>query len=350
MTKYLVAAGGLAVAVGVGALVLILMLVSAIAGGQQSASAAPVDSQCSLTAPDLGSLPNLDSEQSKNAGIIIAVAYSVFPKNEAPRAAEVGIATAYQESTLRNLHYGDLDSLGLFQQRSAWAPAADREDPEKAARMFFTGGQAGQRGLKDVPGWQALPIAIAAQSVQVSFDGSLYAQWIPLAEHVVSAAVDSGKIQPVASSCQRNVPAGTVVFPLPAHSGYVDDHNFGGYGSHWASFHTGDDFSVACGTPVFAVTGGTIIIRHDQAWAGPNLVEVSTGKGKLTTWYAHMQSVYVHDGQVVKPGQHIGDVGAEGNATGCHLHLEVHPHGGTIYQDPIDPSPWLARNVGKTLA
>ena len=51
--------------------------------------------------------------------------------------------------------------------------------------------------------------------------------------------------------------------------------------------------------------------------------------------------VYVKAGQHVRPGQIIGRVGDEGNATGCHLHFELHPDGGSIYQDSTDPDPWL---------
>ena len=46
-------------------------------------------------------------------------------------------------------------------------------------------------------------------------------------------------------------------------------------------------------------------------------------------------------------GQQIGEVGDLGNATGCHLHFEVHPRGGSIYQDDVDPSAWLKAHVGR---
>ncbi len=137
-----------------------------------------------------------------------------------------------------------------------------------------------------------------------------------------------------------------MVFPLPQRSGYRDAHNFGRAGAQWASVHTGDDLSVACGTPVLAATAGTVIIRTDQPWAGRWLVQVSTGPGQLTTWYAHMRAVTVTEGQTVRAGQQIGEVGDLGNATGCHLHFEVHPHGGTIYQDSVDPIAWLRAHIG----
>ena len=66
----------------------------------------------------------------------------------------------------------------------------------------------------------------------------------------------------------------------------------------------------------------------------------------LTTWYAHLRSIDVTDGQVVGAGEHIGEAGDLGNATGCHLHFEVHLHNGTIYgPDNIDPTPWLAAHA-----
>jgi murein DD-endopeptidase MepM/ murein hydrolase activator NlpD len=139
----------------------------------------------------------------------------------------------------------------------------------------------------------------------------------------------------------RQLKPGSVSFPLPPGSGFYDNHNWGQPGVHWASFHTGDDYSVGCGTPVLAATAGKIEILTDQAWAGTWLVMVSTGRGKLTTWYAHMERLAVKAGQHVKPGQIIGEVGRGGNATGCHLHFELHPDGGSIYQDTVDPDPWL---------
>ena len=143
---------------------------------------------------------------------------------------------------------------------------------------------------------------------------------------------------------------GPVVFPLPSNSGYIDDHNYGARGDRWKSFHTGDDFSVACGTPVYAVTAGTIILQTGPgwAWAGNWLVQVQTEPGHLTTWYAHMQALTVTNGQHVTAGQQIGNVGALGNASGCHLHFEVHPQGGGYMVDQVNPDPWLTANLSKT--
>jgi hypothetical protein len=61
-----------------------------------------------------------------------------------------------------------------------------------------------------------------------------------------------------------------------------------------------------------------------------------------------MRDVRVFPGERVTAGEQIGEVGDLGNATGCHLHFEVHPHGGSIYEDGVDPSQWLRDNVGRS--
>jgi hypothetical protein len=224
-------------------------------------------------------------------------------------------------------------------------------DVASSARMFYTGGQAGQRGLLDVPGWQTMSIAAAAQAVQVSAFPSAYARWESLARSVVArlggvAADAADAVDTV--ECTTLTGTGTVTWPVPGGPAH-DSRNWGNGGALWAHGHTGTDFSVPCGTPVFAATGGTIVIERGPSWFGTWLVKVSTGQGRLTTWYAHMQAVTVTDGQSVTAGQKIGEVGSLGNSTGCHLHFEVHPHGGSIYEDGVNPSAWLAANVGRNL-
>ncbi|HEU5036356.1 MAG TPA: M23 family metallopeptidase [Nocardioides sp.] len=134
---------------------------------------------------------------------------------------------------------------------------------------------------------------------------------------------------------------GAIAFPLAPGTPYRDLDNFGARSRHWATTHTGDDLSAACGAPVVAATDGTVMVRTDQRWAGRWLVIVSTATGSLATWYAHMQALAVADGQQVAAGDALGEVGQEGNATGCHLHFEVHPEGGSIYADDTDPAAWL---------
>ena len=115
-----------------------------------------------------------DAEQLANAATIINVGKSL---DASPRDLQIALMAAMQESSLRNLDYGDRDSVGLFQQRNAWGEFAQRHDPEQAARMFFTGGHGGQRGLFDITDRERMSLAEAAQAVQVSAYPDAYTKW-----------------------------------------------------------------------------------------------------------------------------------------------------------------------------
>ncbi|MGC0374688.1 C40 family peptidase [Streptomyces sp. SAI-229] len=121
------------------------------------------------------SVPGLDdpAEQVPNAKTIQATGVAM---NIPARGQVVALATALQESGLRNLTYGDRDSLGLFQQRPSmgWGTANEILDPVHASTRFY-------EGLKKVSGWQSLSITQAAQAVQKSGFPDAYAKWEPLA-------------------------------------------------------------------------------------------------------------------------------------------------------------------------
>src|SRR4051794_15420829 len=78
----------------------------------------------------------LSTEQAENASIIAGVAVR---RGLPARAASIALATAFQESKLRNLDHGDRDSLGLFQQRPSqgWGTARQIQDPYYAAGRFY---------------------------------------------------------------------------------------------------------------------------------------------------------------------------------------------------------------------
>ncbi len=110
-----------------------------------------------------------DPDQTQSASTIVAV--GVYKKGVPARAAIVATTTAIQESKLRNLAYGDLDSLGLFQQRKSqgWGSAEQIQDPIFASGSFYN-------ALLKVPGWETMPIGEAAQAVQRSGFPDAYAQ------------------------------------------------------------------------------------------------------------------------------------------------------------------------------
>ncbi|MET9544220.1 C40 family peptidase [Streptomyces sp. NPDC006627] len=116
---------------------------------------------------------SMPTEQVPNAQTIVATGISLdVPK----RGQIVALATAMQESRLRNLNYGDRDSLGLFQQRPSqgWGTAQQIHDPVYASEKFY-------KALLKVKGWQQMTVTQAAQAVQKSGLPDAYAQWEPLA-------------------------------------------------------------------------------------------------------------------------------------------------------------------------
>ncbi|MFD6663047.1 hypothetical protein ACFWDK_11840 [Micromonospora chalcea] len=125
---------------------------------------------------------DLNDEQTANVKAIIAATKKAGMDE---RAAVVSIATALQESKLENLgHLGDRndhDSQGLFQQRpsSGWGTVEQITDPEYSTTAFL-------KGLKQVDGWQDMPLTKAAQTVQVSAYPDHYAQWEQQAADLVA--------------------------------------------------------------------------------------------------------------------------------------------------------------------
>lgn len=114
-----------------------------------------------------------DAEQQRNAQTIISVGRSL---GASERDLTIALMTALQESGLRNINYGDRDSVGLFQQRAPWGSFEDRTNPSESARMFFQGGQTGQPGLFAKTTRDGMSLTQAAQAVQVSAFPDAYAK------------------------------------------------------------------------------------------------------------------------------------------------------------------------------
>jgi hypothetical protein len=171
-----------------------------IAGPAVAANAAPADTKTTAAVAVQADKPGMDKltphgvqgaqsridlndEQNANAKAIIN-ATKKAGMNE--RAAVISVATSLQESKLANLgHLGDAndhDSLGLFQQRpsSGWGTAEQITNPEYATTQFL-------KSLKQVDGWQDMPLTDAAQKVQVSAYPDAYAQWEQQAADLVAA-------------------------------------------------------------------------------------------------------------------------------------------------------------------
>lgn len=176
---------------------LLLLIIAGTTGGERT-----VREACTASVNDASW--KLTPEQASNAATITAVAVA---RGLPPRAASIALATAVQESGLRNLDYGDdagPDSRGLFQQRPSqgWGSEEQIMDPVYAANAFYD-------ALVQVEGYQELPITVAAQTVQRSAYPEAYADHEPEARAFASAL--SGQ-SPAALSCVLN-PSGTAGDP-----------------------------------------------------------------------------------------------------------------------------------------
>ncbi|MET9557918.1 hypothetical protein [Streptomyces sp. NPDC006645] len=122
----------------------------------------------------------MSPEQAANAATISAVGTT---RGLPERAVTIALATALQESALRNIDYGDRDSVGLFQQRPSkgWGTVEQILDPAYSAGQFYT-------HLAEVPGYYRLPLTDAAQRVQRS------AYPLAYAKHEQDAAVLSAAL------------------------------------------------------------------------------------------------------------------------------------------------------------
>jgi hypothetical protein len=139
----------------------------------------PVLEPSSCAAAATGQPIPLDVGQAAIAATIAGVAeHRDLPR----RAVTVAYATALQESKLTNLHTGDRDSVGVFQQRPSqgWGPARRIEDPVYATTRFF-------EALTQVPRYESIPVYQAAQAVQHSADGYAYNQYASVAKKMAKA-------------------------------------------------------------------------------------------------------------------------------------------------------------------
>ena len=172
---------------GVGCLVVALVLVAgaAVAGltalrDRGATPPVPGQQRCVATSGDRSVA--LDLEQARLTSIIVGLSVR---RRLAPRAASIAMATVYQETGIRNLDYGDRDSLGLFQQRPSqgWGTPAQVQDPVYAAGKFYD-------GLVQVPGWETGRLTEVAQEVQRSGFPEAYQKHQAMAEELTAALTD----------------------------------------------------------------------------------------------------------------------------------------------------------------
>jgi hypothetical protein len=209
------------------------------------------------------------SLQVGQAGIAATIAGVAQHRALPPYAVTVALATALQESKLTNLHSGDLDSVGVFQQRPSegWGPADLLEDPVYATGKFFT-------ALSRVPGYQVMPVDQAAQAVQHSADGDAYAQYSVVANRLSAAFTGQ---RPHAVWCWYPGPAAKVRL---AAASQALAHAFGPLPMHTAS-DPGVTVRVAPGAPGWAVAAW--LVSHA---GGYGIRDISYGGYQWATSHA----------------------------------------------------------------
>ena len=403
---------GAAVAIAAGSTFLAMTATSVIAGNGQLAAASNacaalgyVVDQAAYQPPPIVQAPTIptggavagfgpnDHEQLENAKAIVAAGTAA---GVGSKGLVIAIATALQESGLRNLGHGDRDSLGLFQQRPSqgWGTPAQVQDPNYAALSFFGGptsphfdpsrGVASPGGLLDVAGWEQMPVTVAAQAVQRSAFPSAYAKHEARAQVIVEALTTGGTHPLVASLptptasgavgvsgaamtaadfrtqgvdidafCSINfeftsttpnlgsqagqvIPAGEWTAPLRA----AITSPFGlrvhpVYGE--PRLHAGTDFHAAIGTPIAAPTVGVV---DTVTWtSGGGLVLSIKHADGIETRHLHLSQVLVKPGDVVEGGQPVALSGDSGVGTGAHYHYEVHVDG-----TAVDPEPFMLQH------
>lgn len=153
----------------------------------------PLADHCTATVK--GATATIDPEQARNAAIISGVSVKRGLK---PRAASIALATAFQESDIRNLDYGHADSLGLFQQRPSqgWGTAEQVTDPWYSSKAFY-------KALVKVKKWQTRDLNDVAQAVQRSAYPEAYRKHVDRARILASSLTGQ---TPASFSCVINQP------------------------------------------------------------------------------------------------------------------------------------------------
>lgn len=153
----------------------------------------PIEDRCTAVAG--GHTTTITPEQARNAAIIAGVS---IRRGLAPRAASIALATAYQESGIRNLDYGHSDSLGLFQQRPSkgWGTEKQIMDPWYSSTSFY-------KAMERIRNWKTKDINDVAQAVQRSAYPEAYRKHVANARALASSLTGE---TPASFSCVVGTP------------------------------------------------------------------------------------------------------------------------------------------------
>lgn len=112
------------------------------------------------------------------------------------------------------------------------------------------------------------------------------------------------------------------------------------YGQRWGRLHAGLDLAAPIGTPIYAAADGDVILSKMTGVQGFGAAIVVSHGSSNQTVYGHCNAIHAQQGQKVKQGDHIADVGNEGASKGAHVHFEIHVNSSTPFSgNAIDPAP-----------
>ncbi|HEX6619243.1 MAG TPA: peptidoglycan-binding protein [Solirubrobacteraceae bacterium] len=253
---------------------------------------------------------------------------------------DAGIAALQVALDARGLYAGSIDGLvgpattdavARFQRRAGLRPDGV---PGPATRRAF--GRYGRHLLGSRPlargasGWDvaALQFVLAWHGFpSATFDGRLglhtlralkrFQRWAGLTPDGVAGPTTLAALRRPAATCP-------IAFTWPIDAPVGD-----GFGPRGNRFHAGIDLPAPLGTEVDAAAPGRVSWAGRLAGGWGNLVVVADGNG-VRTMYAHLSTIDVRVGQRVAPSTVLGAVGATGDATGPHLHLEVRVRGAAV--------------------
>ncbi|MFI0964491.1 M23 family metallopeptidase [Streptomyces sp. NPDC021080] len=271
--------------------------VIAAVGGGGIASAAPGKAPVSISLPDLSSV-------TASAKALISDSGSSTPKGSTTPLTSAGLTSA--DTAHGATDAGEALRDRIMQQAKSQQTRADTATQQAAQNA------AAKKAVETAAKQQDAAEAKAAAAKQK-------------AEEEAKAKAEKERLAELAKS-----------YSLPT-SSYTLTSRFGEAGSMWSSgYHTGLDFAAPTGTLIKAIHSGTVT---EAGWAGAyGYRTILTLDDGTELWFCHQSSLNVTVGQKVATGDVIGRVGATGNVTGPHLHLEVHPGGAAT---GIDPMAWL---------
>jgi hypothetical protein len=245
--------------------------VAVLAVHRDAPGTTPIAGRCTVAGSEL----TLTTAQAANAATIAAVARS---RGLPQQATVIALATAQQESRIRNLDYGDRDSLGLFQQRPSqgWGSEAQVQDPVYATGKFLD-------GLVEVPGWETGRLTEVAQRVQRSGFPEAYQQWSGMAQTLTTALLADA---PAQLSC---------TFTRADAAGPVDER----------AAAVADVVRREAGTPT-VLPGGVVTVTSagwpEASWAVAHAERLQLAGVRISDWS------WTPDGGWTRAGEDVGDL------------------------------------------